>query len=217
LVVGAPGTSSSTTANAGHLYTFHGQAAAGGVIPLSSADEVVAGTASGVFLGTVVANLGPVIGSLPNLGVGNPVDGVDYPGGSGVGFVFSGSSPTGPLLQNKDIVVLSNGVESGPVILGGGLSGLDTALSLVGSSKPDLLMTAEFGPFFTITDGTNVPVPPASVDAATTADVKVSLPSGWSIGPNGGSLIPDVNGDGFTDFAIRNAVTSGVSQVAIYY
>jgi hypothetical protein len=214
LVVGAPGTSSSPTANAGRVYAFHGQSGTGGAIALSSADHVIAGPASGAYLGQVLSNLGPVVGQYPNLGIGAPLNNVDFAPVRGGAFITSGTPAAGPL-TNKILATMSGGSLVGAVIVGGGLSGQDTALSLVGDSKPDVLLVAQMSGVVTIADGSKLAAPPASVDFSATADVKVPLPSGWATSNNGGSLIPDVNGDGKPDFALRRATTVGA--VAIFY
>jgi hypothetical protein len=104
----------------------------------------------------------------------------------------------------------------GPVILGGGLSGSDVSLSLIGDSRPDVLLTAQQGAYMTIVDGNKIPAPPGSADhKSTTVDVSIPLPTGWGNGNNGGSLIPDINGDGRPDFAIRKATSPGA--MAVYY
>jgi hypothetical protein len=207
LIVGAPGSTSSATANMGHVYAFHGQNGTPGAISLSSADQVIAGTASGTQIGLTLANLGPLVGGFPTVGIGNPVDFADVSGSAGTGFVMFGTPTTGPL-TSKTTVIMSGGNLVGPVILGGGLSGQDARLSFIGDSTPDLLFTAEMDTFVTLSDGATFPSG-GMVDVTTSAQVKVPLPAGWAIGPNGGSVVKDVDGDGYPDFAIRKAVAPG--------
>jgi hypothetical protein len=214
LVVGAPGTASSPTANAGRVYAFHGQSGTMGAIALASADQVIAGPASGAHLGQVLSNLGPVVGAYPNLGIGSPLNLIDFAPVRGGAFVTSGTPATGPL-SNKLSTTMSAASLVGAVIVGGGLSGLDSSLSLIGSSKPDVLLVAQQNNVVTIADGSALPAPPASVDFSLDAPVKITLPTGWITGNNGGSLIPDINGDGKPDFALRRATTSGA--VGIIY
>jgi len=215
LIVGSPGSSTSATASVGHVYAFHGQSGTAGAISLGAADQVIAGPASGAQIGVYVSNLGPVIGSLANVGVGNPVDRADFTGAVGCAFVMSGGSGLGPL-TNKVVVSQAAPVNLvGPVILGGGLSGTDSALSLIGDSHPDVLLVAEQVGFITISDGKTFPAPPASLDTQATGQVVIAPPSGWSIGPGGGSLIPDVNGDHVPDFALRGGGSPG--RIAVYY
>lgn len=214
LVVGAPGTSSSPTANAGRVYAFHGQSGTGGAIALSAADHVIVGPASGAYLGQVLSNLGPVVGQYPNLGIGAPLNNLDFAPVRGGGFITSGTPAAGPL-TNKILATMSGGSLVGAVVLGGGLSGQDTSLSFVGDSRPDVLLAAQMSGVVTIADGSKLAAPPASVDFSATAAVKVPLPGGWTTSNNGGSVIPDINGDGKPDFALRRATTVGA--VAIFY
>ena len=106
LIVGSPGTPSSTTANAGRVYAFHGQSGTGGVITLGSADAVIAGPASPARIGFVLANLGPLGGALPAVGIGNAGDLLDVPGANGTAFVTSGTAATGPF-ASKTVVYMS--------------------------------------------------------------------------------------------------------------
>ncbi|HVU51422.1 MAG TPA: PA14 domain-containing protein, partial [Polyangia bacterium] len=212
LIVGSPGSSTSTTASMGHVYAFHGQG--GSSISFGAADQVIAGPASGTQIGVFVSNLGPVTGSLPNVGIGNPVDRVDFSGGIGCAFATSGGSGIGPL-TNMVVVSQNQANLVGPVILGGGLSGSDVSLSLIGDAHADVLLVSEQIGVIAISDGTRFPAPPASLDMRASSDVVVGLPSGWQIGPNGGSLIPDINGDAFPDFAIRGGGSPG--KLAVYY
>jgi hypothetical protein len=197
----------------GHVYAFHGQG--GSSIAISSADQAMAGPAAGALIGTFVSNLGPVVGTLANVGVGNPNDRLDFPGAVGCAFVMSGGAGLGPL-TNKVVVSQPQPVNLvGPVILGGGLSGTDAALSLIGDSHPDVLVVAEQVGYLTITDGNTLPAPPASLNVQAAAQVVLSLPNGWSIGPDGGSLIKDINGDNHPDFALRGGGSPG--KIAVYY
>jgi hypothetical protein len=215
LIVGSPGSITSTTASMGHVYAFHGQMGTAGAIALNTADQVLAGPAAGAQVGTFLSNLGPVIGSLANVGVGNPADTVDFTGSSGSAFIMSGGTGMGPL-TNKIVLGQTGTNLVGPVVLGGGLSGSDVALSLVGDSTPDVLLVSEQNNnVISIRDGKTFPAPPASVDMTATGQVQLPLPANWSIGPNGGSLIPDVNGDKVADFALRGGGSPG--QIAVYY
>ena len=215
LIVGSPGSATSATASMGHVYAFRGQAGTAGAVALSTADQLLTGPAAGAQIGTYLSNLGPIFGPFANLGVGNPGDTLDFPGSAGCAFVMSGGSAMGPL-TNRVVLGQTSGNLVGPVILGGGLSGGDVALSLVGDSKPDVLLVAEQnGNSISILDGATLPAPPASVNMTLTGQVQLALPTGWTTGPNGGSLIPDVNGDKVPDFALRGGGSPG--KIAVYY
>jgi hypothetical protein len=215
MIVGSPGTATSTTANAGHVYAFHGQGGTAGAIAIGSNDQVIVGPASGAFVGQVLANLGPLVGQFPCVGVGMPLNDVDFAPTRGGAYITSGTPATGPL-TNKMKVTQSANALVGPVVLGGGQSGRDVSLSLVGDAKPDVLLAGQMGAFMTIVDGNKLPGASASADfTSSSADVVITLPSGWNNGNNGGSLIPDLNGDSRPDFAIRKATMPGA--VAVYY
>jgi hypothetical protein len=214
LIVGSPGTASSVTASAGRVYAFHGQLGTGGAIPLASADHSIVGPASGTHVGLFVSNLGPVMGALPNVGIGNPLDDVDFAPVRGAAYVTSGTVATGPF-ANRLIVSQSGNALVGPVIFGGGLSGRDVALSLVGDAKPDVLLAAQTGSYVSIADGARLPSATGKSDLATAAEVKMPIPAGWDVSNGGGSLIPDVNGDGRPDFALRKSSSPGA--VGVYY
>jgi hypothetical protein len=217
LIVGSPGSTTSATASMGHVYAFRGQTGSAGAIALGAADQVMAGPAAGALIGTDLFNLGPVVGTLPNVGVGNPLDTVDFPGVTGCAFVMSGGPGLGPLTNKVIVSQAATSYLVGPVILGGGLSGSDVVLSLVGDAKPDVLLVSEQVGVISIGDGSKFPAPPASLNIKAQGQVLLPLPVGWSIGPNGGSLIPDINGDHVPDFALRGIGSGAPGQVAVYY
>jgi hypothetical protein len=215
LIVGSPGTASSPTANAGRVYAFHGQGGTAGAIPLASNDQVITGPAMGTFVGQVLSNMGPLVGQYPNLGIGMPSNDVEFTPVRGGAYIMSGTPATGPL--SKRMLATQSGLALvGAVILGGGVSGRDVSLSLIGDSKPDVLMAAQMGNYMTIADGRRVSGLTDEVDfTMASSEVTVLLPTGWGNGNNGGSLLPDIDGDGRPDFAIRKATAPGA--VAVYY
>ena len=217
LIVSAPGTPSSTTANAGHVYAFHGQAGTGAAIALASADSVIAGPASPARIGLVLANLGPILGTLPAVGIGNPEDLLDVSGMNGTAFVAHGTTTTGPF-ASKTVVTMTGGLGVGNILLGGGLSGQDKGLSLIGNATPDLLVGAASGStVLTISDGAKLAAKSSPVELTTTAEVSVPLPTGWSSAEGEASLMSDVNGDGYPDFCTANASGPVPGTVAVYW
>ncbi len=218
LVVSAPGAVGSPNSTQGRLYTFHGQSGTGGSIPLTSADNVFVGPATGSFVGTVLSNLGPMVNSLPSLGTGNPSDSASSPGISGSAFVFSGDTATGPV-ANLISFTRAGATRTGQVVIGGSISGRSASYSLLGDSRPDLVLVPQTGPTIQIIDGNVVaglgagPNDPTSVATATIPEV-----SGWlNTGVGQGGLIPDVNGDGYPDFAIGNAINPVPGKIAVYW
>jgi hypothetical protein len=220
LVTSAPGVTSSTIVsnNEGHIYAFRGQAGTGGAIAATAADAVVAGAMAGMRIGAVLGNLGPVVGSLPSVGSGNPND-ATTPGGVGSLFVFSGTTTTGPFAANKTIYLSGTGSSLvGAGLVDGSVQGRDTPLSLIGGSTPDLVVLGRNGTDFAIIDGSKVAALPSPVDARTVADVIMPYPAGFSMLLIGGStVIPDVNGDGHPDFAFSNAASNNAGQVVVLW
>jgi VCBS repeat protein/fibronectin type III domain protein/FG-GAP repeat protein len=216
LVASSPGLASNATSNMGHVYVLHGQAGSGGTIPLTAADEVIAGSTAGMRIGLVLSNLGPLLGTLPAVGIGNPADTIGFPGVTGTGYAAHGAAGSGPLASQL-IVSLTGGTGVGGVILGGGIPGRDGMLSLIGDASPDFVLGSEPGTVLTILDGAKLAGKTAPLDASTVAEVKISLPSGWANGEGAASLIPDINGDGVPDLCVGNAFASSAGAVAVYW
>jgi hypothetical protein len=108
---------------------------------------------------------------------------------------------------------------NGQVVIGGQLSGIDTVYSLIGDAKPDVIEVPTTGSFFYIVDGRALSgLSASSIDAGSVGAVKLALPAGWgTTGEAEGKLIPDINGDGYADFAIANATGSTAGKVAVYW
>jgi hypothetical protein len=216
LVVSAPGIVSSPVSSAGHVYAFHGQAAGGGSISIGSADQSVVGPAAGMRIGLVLSNLGPMLGALSTVGVGNPSDTADFPGITGAAYAMQGTAATGPF-ANKLILSQSGGTGAGGILLGGGLTGRDGTFSLIGNAGADLLLGSEVAGSMVIFDGSTLATKTSPIDGTTAADVKIVLPGGWSNGEGKMSLVPDVNGDGYSDFCLANASAAQSGAVAVYW
>jgi hypothetical protein len=213
LLVAAPGVASNPTSSAGRVYAFHGQTGSSGAISVTAADHVTVGPATGTRIGLVLSNLGPLLGSTNAVGVGNMADTVDVSGMSGVGYVLSGTPSTGPF-NSKKIMSLGGGSGNGAV-MGGGLPGRDTALSLLGDSTPDLVFGSEQSSVLTIFDGAKLSAKTSPVEATASAEVQISLPSGWTTGDGSASVIPDMDGDGFPDLCVGNAFGAVPGAVAV--
>jgi hypothetical protein len=215
LIASGPGRNSSPLASPGHVYAFHGQTGTGGVISLP-ADQTIAGPAAGARIGFVLSNLGPLLGALPAVGVGNPANGVDT-GTVGDAYVTTGTTGLGPM-GNRVIVYMTGSVgEIGGVLLGGGLPGRDGARSLIGDSGADLLIGAEQASTVAIFDGAKLGAKTSPINAVVAAEVQITLPSSWSTGEAAASLVPDVDGDGFLDFCLGNAFGPIPGAVAVYW
>jgi hypothetical protein len=201
----------------GRLYAFHGQGAGGSAITAASADNSFVGPALNAHVGLALANLGPVMSSAPSLGSGNALDTVSNAGASGNTFVFGGTSATGPFVTP---LVLSqpNGTRSGIAVIGGGVSGRNVTYSLIGDAKPDVVVIPQGATKFDIVDGAIVPGLTSPVNSTSSAAVSVPVPTGWGqTGEDEGRLIPDINGDGYSDFAVGNASNAIPGAVAVYW
>jgi hypothetical protein len=143
---------------------------------------------------------------------------LSIPGVQGSAFVLSGSTTTGPL-ATKLLVFQSSSTANGQVIFGGGFSGRDTVVSVIGGDAvPDLGITAQASTTLDIIDGRKVPALTGPVDAKATGDVHVPMPSGWTgtaLGP--ANLIPDIDGDSYPDFALADQFGTVPGRVAIFW
>jgi hypothetical protein len=217
LVVGAPGSTAGAPGSEGHLYAFHGQSGASGVIPLASADHVASGDALRTRLGTTLANLGPLVSALPSVGSGNPTD-RSVPTGSA--WIFSGNAATGPFGSHL-VTYQTAGTPSsnGEALLGGGVSGLDQSYSLIGGdAAPDLVQVPQSATSVFIIDGRAVVGAASPLEASTAAAVTVPLPPSFgTIAEGGARLLPDLDGDGYPDFAIAAASGPVPGKVAVFW
>jgi hypothetical protein len=136
---------------------------------------------------------------------------------NGTAFVAHGTTTTGPF-ASKTVVTMTGGVGVGSILLGGGLSGQDKGLSLIGNTTPDLLVGAASGStVLTISDGAKLAAKSSPVELTTTAEVSVPLPTGWVSAEGEASLMNDVNGDGYPDFCTANAAGTVPGSVAVYW
>jgi hypothetical protein len=217
LVVAAPGlgAASSTSDNQGRLYAFHGRPA-GAAIDATSADAVVVGPGKGAEIGQLLMNLGPAVNGLASLGSGNPGDTLSVAGASGTGFVFSGSSATGPF--SSDVILdMSSTVQAGQMLFGGGLSGRDTALSVIGDGKVDIAVLGKNGAI-DIIDGALFGSLTSPVNADQKASVIVPLPAPWSsTSVASGGLVPDINNDGIPDFVLGDTTGTSQGRIVIFW
>ena len=211
LVASAPG--STTSANtAGRVYAFHGQTGTAGAIAIGSADNVLNGPGNGARIGIVLTNLQTMLNGFPAVGAGNLQDAIDIPGGHGGAYLAKGSPVTGPF-SSITVAYQSGASAGGGVLLGGGVSGRDGKLSLIGDSNPDLVFAGEISSQLTISDGSKIGSRTSPIEVNSTADVVIALPSGWSSGEGSDSMIGDINGDGVPDFCIGSQLQPGAVLV----
>jgi FG-GAP-like repeat/FG-GAP repeat len=211
LVVSGTGDGNGPPADFGHVYAFHGQTGTSGAISIASADSVLVGPGDGAAIGQVLVNLGTMLNGFPGVGIGNPLDSLDVPGAN-TSYLTSGTPATGPF-ANKVFAYLGTANASGGLLIGGGVSGRDVGLSLIGSATPDLVLGGEVAGTFTISDGAKLGSKGSRIEVGSTAEVVVSLPSSWLSGEGDMSIIPDLNGDGFPDLCIGSQSQPGAILV----
>jgi len=223
MVVSAPGlgNATSTSDNQGRLYAFHGRGP-GAPILATDADQVRVGPGKAARIGQTLMNLGPLVNGLASLGSGNSGDSVSVPGFGGTGYLLSGTQAAGPL-SNAVIIVQSGGTGGGQVMFGGGFSGRDSTVSLIGDGRPDLAFSSQNTSTSTqsaldIFDGVQVAGLVGTVDSTTKATIHVPMPVGWlGKAPGGGNLIRDINGDGHPDFALADQFGVVPGRVAVFF
>jgi hypothetical protein len=219
LVVSAPGLgdATSTSSNEGRIYAFHGRGP-GASIDATAADHVRVGPGKGALIGQVLTNLGPVVGTLPSIASGNTSDKLSVSGSNGSAFVLSGTVAGGPLMDSL-IMYQPAGAAVGQVLVGGGFSGRDGAVSIIGDAKPDIGLLSQTGvTSIDIIDGSKVGALASPLNTQTLADVHVPLPAGWSGAASSGSnLLRDVNGDGIADFAVGDVFGTVPGRVAVFW
>jgi hypothetical protein len=217
LVVSAPGLGAQPSDNAGRLYAFHGRGP-GAPIDVTTADDARVGPAVGALIGNELANLGPVTNALPSVGSSNLSDAVTVSGTTGTAFALSGAAATGPLANS--ITVYRSGTSfSGEAFFGGGFSGLDTFVSLIGDAKSDIALSGRQNSTLDIIDGSKLASLASPIDTLTSANVHVPMPSGWTSTADGSrALIKDINKDGYPDFALGDVVlSSSPGRVAVFW
>ena len=217
LIASAPGNAAAASGNEGRLYAFHGQSGSAGAISSATANQIAVGPTGNNRIGAVLANLGPIMNALPSAGSGNPVERVTTPNGNA--YVFSGSSTTGPFASKVVVAQTQTGIGlSGMALVGGGVSGRDEIFSLIGDATPDLVMMARDSSAFVILDGRTVRSTASPIDADAKATVRIPVPTGWGgTGEGDGALIPDLDGDGYPDFAVGNALSGAAGKVVAYW
>jgi hypothetical protein len=215
LIVSAPGNTASASGNEGRLYAFHGQTGTAGAISSATANHITVGPTGNNRIGAALANLGTMINTLPSVGSGNPVERVTTPNGND--YVFSGSAAAGPF-ASKVVVHLASAALNGIALIGGGVSGRNQSYSLIGDGTPDLVMLARDSTRFVIVDGRTIRTVASPIDAVANGTLSFPVPTDWvSTGEAEGTLIPDLNGDNYPDFAVGNAIGSVAGKVVAYW
>jgi hypothetical protein len=216
LVVSAPGFVGAPSGTAGRIYAFRGQTGTAGAIPVGSADAVVTGATAGMRIGAVLTDLGILSGGIASVGSGNPND-TTAPVGGGSIFVYSGNTTAGPFMSEKTLYFTGASLV-GAQLIGGGTSGRNVSYSLIGDATPDLVVVPRNGGTLGILDGAKLSGLTSPIDVAAKADVVTALPSTWGPPAFGiQSIVPDVDGDGYPDFAISDGASTLAGQALIYH
>jgi len=223
LIVSAPGrgNATSTSANEGRLYAFHGRGP-GAAIAATAADHTRLGPDKAAKIGQNLVNLGPLVNTLPSVGSGNNADTVTMAGVSGSAYVLSGAVGTGPFATVQTFIQ-SGSTGIGQIVFGGAFSGRDMTVSMIGDAKPDLAIGSQASSTGTpatldIFDGSKVAALTGTIDSTASADVHVPMPSGWlGAAPGIGNLIKDINGDGYPDFALGDQFNAVPGRVVVFY
>jgi hypothetical protein len=106
----------------------------------------------------------------------------------------------------------------GQTLFGGGFSGTDSVVSLIGNATADFAISGQVGGTLDIVDGSKLSSLTSPINTTTAADVHVPMPSGWG-GTIGGArnLIKDINGDGYPDFALGDVFGTVPGRVAVFW
>jgi hypothetical protein len=216
LVVSATGLITQPSDNQGRLYAFRGRGP-GAAINATAADHVLVGPGIGALIGTQLTNLGPVLGGLPMVGSSNLSDAMSVPTIVGTGYLLSGTAATGPFASNIIAYRTSTNLP-GQVLFGGGFSGLDQIVSLIGDARPDVALSGQVGSTVDIIDGSKLAALGGFVETSASADVHVPMPSGW-LGSTSGTRSPirDINNDGYPDFAIGDVFGNAPGRVGVFW
>jgi hypothetical protein len=216
LVVSATGLITQPSANEGRLYALRGRGP-GAAIDVTSADHAYVGAATGMLIGSQLTNLGILSGTLASVGSSNLSDAMTITGTTGTGFLFSGTATTGPF-ASRIVAYRTATTLPGEVLFGGGFSGLDMSLSLIGDGKADVALAGQAGGTLDIVDGSKLATLTSPIDTAVSADVHVPMPSGWTAATGGSrSLIKDINNDGYPDFALGDVFNATPGRVAVFW
>jgi FG-GAP-like repeat/FG-GAP repeat len=215
VAISAPGFAGYSS-SAGLVYIFRGQPGTGGSISLASADNIILGPGPNADVGVGLANLGAIKTAVPSLGISNPSDSTT--GNSGSVYVMSGDSSSGYFSTNTKLV-RSSVSRQGQVVIGGSISGRNTIYSILGGPLPDLIVAPQTASSIQIIEGSRFSTLGSTlVDSSSLASAQIAQPSSWgATGTNEGTLIPDVNGDGYPDFAIANAVGAVAGSAIVYW
>lgn len=222
-----PAPNGDPTRRLGRVLIYRGRGATNPNGSIVGADAELDGSIPNASIGTVLANLGPVSGGLPALGVGSPFD-LSIPGSGGTVGVYTGTDAAGPFAGTswkfKDPAA-SGGLDGfGALVGGGSFSGSNTVVSLIRDSKPDLVFGSQIQSGANpdriyIIDSNKLASLTTPVDVAAAADVTFALPADWASTAFDSRVIKDIDGDGYADIALGETppTTGASSRVAVIW
>jgi hypothetical protein len=220
-----------TAPNAGSAFAFPGQSPASAMLTVADALDSTVGVAADRY-GASFGFLGP-LGPSPG--------GVTFSGATTGAYVdvHLGTVATGPFLGTMGgapaatvrLINTATTTSFGVVNIGGGIKGTSRVVSIIGESLTetpvsDLVVAGqgEAGNSIYIVNGAAIPAMSGTIDvaAAQTAPVpsivKISnqIPAGWT-GYTLGTIVPDVNGDGYGDFAVGEFAPGRPGRAVLFY
>ena len=210
---------------AGRVYAFRGgQTGTAGVISAANATHSFDGLAANSQAGLSLGLLGPVGGSY-GFAIGNPFYVNAGEAIYGNAYLTAGNAATGPFSPAVSTLTCSVATDSrdgfGNVTLGGGVPGTTNYVSFVGDGAPDLVVAASregnAAARLYIIDGRKLSSLSAIADVVEVADTIVPLPAGWVGTSSFNTLLRDVNGDGYADFAIGEYNDGIAGRVAVFW
>jgi hypothetical protein len=206
------------------LYAFGGTSGPGPIPATSAGDSVVYSPTTGGY-GYSFGFLGALGSSPYAVAVTANVDQlVDIHLGTAATGPFTGPAGGAPAPSLRIKGPTAN--SWGAVNIGGGVPTTTRQVSFVGGDTvPDLVLSGQADP-----NGPTVYLIDGNVLASTTGTITISaaapptgvivvpgLPADWNGHAFKSSVVPDVNGDGYGDFAIGELVTTRAGRVAVFY
>jgi len=198
ILVAAPG-----VASVGRIYGYRYDATTNALVPVGN--PITGGGTSGNY-----GNAMFILGANGGLLISNPT--LRLGTSSGLVDLYFGSTPSNPFagaLTFYDRAASGTTDSVGRVLAGGGFSGTNYQISLIGSDQatPDILVApntqAGAVPPLFIVDGAKLSSLSSPVDLVQSADVSFSpLPADWAGSSVTNNLVRDFDGDGYGDIAI---------------
>ena len=136
---------------------------------------------------------------------------------------FGGARGTAPM-PTIHLTSSATANSFGVINMGSVVSGTTTGGSLIGADTiPDLVVAGQAAASnaLYVLSGAVIPTLSGNVDVASpttpgVVTIKGKLPASW-VGYGRGSVVPDLNSDGFTDFAVGEFATGMPGRVVVFW